>query len=941
MSSYGGFITVQLYDNSTFKVRIGNIAASTGQVAKEGVFHASNVTNIILGIGQSVNMVKRGHEDAKLLMLFSTKSYETFSVTSDDSSLNGRYYGNKDDNNFISVQGHYQRGETSDECAYTPLDQDSEHLQVRLERYYYELYGKRGSDSFHTGPQSSFLNGGEDADTYIFQKYSGSSVIYNFAADQIEDLIHLNVSHHAVQCSRKGNHLNITYCRTHHIQVLNWYSTSKSYQHLTIVTNDGFELKPFDHGFNDDRTYNVVCMPIAIDKSSAVGPQIVDLRIPGMNRVSRVVGSNYSDRFYGNDKANYMIGGHGDDYMAGRNGEDMYVIREDEGMDIIDTKSDDNKTDTIMFLIPYSRIVVTQSRSTDIVMYDKDGRNSRVKLLHLDTSDSPAHEVLITSLDHVLFKIGIHSQSDEIAKKPFLLDFSNSTQGISVNLYQTDSEGALNISTEDADDIVTIKDSRFNDTLVGNRKSNFLSCPGGDDYLEGRENSDQYIIDHGCEVARIFNFDENNRTDLLVVKRPFEYIIILPDSSDDLKMSIHGTSIVIVNWFISQSYQHLILKTSDGVTAMLPPTKEAAVGITSPIALEMSVHNEDCMEQGRRSVVLNGTWSNVNKFKATSHRCNYRVTGNDENNYIDPGPGNEASYQRLEGKNGSDTYIINYGYGLFNEIDNFAEDNRQDILKFGTHFENFHTIVRDDDLILTGKDKNGTIEARILDFFQGEQYQHLVVESSDGVRALLHEDGYPYYTVFSIDRSHYPHSQHVDAQDGPLRESVVVIGSESHSNIIYGSNSTKEINGGEQNDILFGKAPNILIRGHDGDDTVDGGNGGCLVSGGSGDDDLHCGEGNDVFYGGDGADLINGSLGSDTVVFSGDGYLRIGVIVNLTEGKGYGADAEGDQYIDIENIVGSEYSDTLVGTDGDNTIEGFDGDDIIIPMNGNDVLDGD
>ena len=73
---------------------------------------------------------------------------------------------------------------------------------------------------------------------------------------------------------------------------------------------------------------------------------------------------------------------------------------------------------------------------------------------------------------------------------------------------------------------------------------------------------------------------------------------------------------------------------------------------------------------------------------------------------------------------------------------------------------------------------------------------------------------------------------------------------------------------------------------------------------------------------------------------AGDGYSRTGVFVNLTEGKGYGADAEGDQYIDIENIIGSEYSDTLVGTDGDNIIEGFNGDDIIIPMNGHDVLDG-
>ena len=122
MSSYGGFITVHLYDNSTFKVRVGNIATSTGQVAKEGVFHASNVTNIILGVGQSVNMIRHGYEDAKLWMLFTVQSYHTFDVTGDDSSLIGRYYGNKDNNNFISIEGHYQRGDTSDECAYTPLD---------------------------------------------------------------------------------------------------------------------------------------------------------------------------------------------------------------------------------------------------------------------------------------------------------------------------------------------------------------------------------------------------------------------------------------------------------------------------------------------------------------------------------------------------------------------------------------------------------------------------------------------------------------------------------------------------------------------------------------------------------------------------------------------------------------------------------------------------
>ena len=321
-----------------------------------------------------------------------------------------------------------------------------------------------------------------------------------------------------------------------------------------------------------------------------------------------------------------------------------------------------------------------------------------------------------------------------------------------------------------------------------------------------------------------------------MVKYPFKNITILPDSSDDLRLSVQGTSIIIVDWFVSASYRHLILKTSDGITAMLPPTKEGTV--SSPTAVEMEIFMENCTGEGRRSIVLDGIWSNVYKFKATSHRCNYKVIGNEKNNYIDPGPGNEESYQRLEGKNGSDTYVINYGYGLYNEIDNFAEDNRMDILKFGTYFENIHTLVKNNDLLLTAKTKNGSIGVRILGFFRGEQHQYLVMESSDGIRALLDGDQYPYYTPFYVDKSHISNSQLINASESPIR---TVTGSKSHSNVIYGSNGTTELSGGEQKDILVGKAPKVVIRGHGGDDTIDGGNGGCSVMGGSGDDDLRCG----------------------------------------------------------------------------------------------------
>ena len=402
MSSYGGFINVQSYDDSTFKVRVGNIATSTGQVAKEGIFYGSNVTNIVLGIGQSVNMIKRGHEDAKLFLVIPAGSYDTFKFAGDDSSLQGRYIGNSNDNKFISIQGNYTRVDSSDECAYQkPSDPNSS--EFRLQRYYYELYGEDGRDTFHLGPQSSFLMEGEGADTYIFKRYSGSSVIHNFAVDQIEDVLFLNLSHRVIQCSKVGYHLNITYCGTRHIQVRDWYK-SKSYQHLTISTRDGFAFRPFDKGFSDDFSQNVACMAIAIDKSSSARQQVIDLRMTDMNQVSRIVGSNYSDNIYGNDRANYIVGGPGNDYMAGGNGEDMYIIRE-EGMDIIDVKAEDNKIDTILFLIPYNRIAVRKLHSGDIFMYDTGRRNSRVRLKHLETSNIPSHEVLITSSDHVLFKI--------------------------------------------------------------------------------------------------------------------------------------------------------------------------------------------------------------------------------------------------------------------------------------------------------------------------------------------------------------------------------------------------------------------------------------------------------------------------------------------------------------------------------------------------------
>ena len=112
----------------------------------------------------------------------------------------------------------------------------------------------------------------------------------------------------------------------------------------------------------------------------------------------------------------------------------------------------------------------------------------------------------------------------------------------------------------------------------------------------------------------------------------------------------------------------------------------------------------------------------------------------------------------------------------------------------------------------------------------------------------------------------------------------------------------------------------------------------------SGDDSLYGRGGEDRLIGGAGADLLDGGGDIDTVDFGGTGGA---VIVDLAAGTGAGGQAAGDQYISIENVVGSTGNDNITGsTDnnlietnlGNDTVSAGDGADTIIGSFGNDSL---
>lgn len=134
--------------------------------------------------------------------------------------------------------------------------------------------------------------------------------------------------------------------------------------------------------------------------------------------------------------------------------------------------------------------------------------------------------------------------------------------------------------------------------------------------------------------------------------------------------------------------------------------------------------------------------------------------------------------------------------------------------------------------------------------------------------------------------------------------------------------------GSQFNDSLVGSAAANVFSGAAGNDTLDGA---------AGNDVLNGDAGNDVLHGGLGGDTLNGGLGIDTADYSD---AVAGVSVSLVSNTASGG-AGNDRLSAIENLLGSQFGDTLTGAASKNELTGGEGGDILSGEGGNDVLKGD
>ncbi|MAO93166.1 MAG: hypothetical protein CMM81_16705, partial [Rhodospirillales bacterium] len=194
----------------------------------------------------------------------------------------------------------------------------------------------------------------------------------------------------------------------------------------------------------------------------------------------------------------------------------------------------------------------------------------------------------------------------------------------------------------------------------------------------------------------------------------------------------------------------------------------------------------------------------------------------------------------------------------------------------------------------------------------------------------------------------------------------------------YGPSMADTIDGGAGSDTIFGGVGDDVIDGGTGDDVINGGTGADTIDGGAGsdtidysssdegviidfqngivsggdaegdsltgienitgsahDDTLTGDAGDNRIQGGAGADTLDGGAGNDTLDYSDSDEA---VTINFESGTVTGGDATGDQIANFENMLGSDFNDTLVGDDGDNRIDGGKGSDLLSGGDGADIF---
>ncbi len=501
------------------------------------------------------------------------------------------------------------------------------------------------------------------------------------------------------------------------------------------------------------------------------------------------------------------------------------------------------------------------------------------------------------------------------------------------------------------------------DVLSGRGGDDILVSRSGNDRLSGGDGRDRFVIKGidpgGQRRIRVTNGGRDGKTDTLFLDLDHSSLSHSRIVGDRLEIIARGLVLELGAWQYTGDTPVFEITTRDGftyevnrqgdlrVTAvdMTAWNGGADLDLTTGLDRDRQRRTEIYAQYGNAVFPIPHSPSGAGVVKADD-RAN-DLTGDGADTVFYAG-GSGQGIDRLRGGLGQDTYVLE-STGRY-RIDNIAGDGAVDQVVLKTAFNGIQALRDGNTLQLTASTQVASLVIEVVDYFSREAARHLVFKTSDGVWFTIAQEDLAVAdravvlkTIVGLDLSLSESDIAIDLErlEGYelARYAVTsLVGALSHRNRISAGALDSRISGGGSNDEIQGNVGKDIVDAGVGNDHVTGNGGDDTLFGGDGHDEIYGNQGNDILVGGYGEDLLDGGEGEDTLRFQGDRDNRTGVTVDLSAGRGLGADAQGDIYTNIEHVLGTAWEDVVTGNEKDNVLAGRGGDDQLIGNQGDDLL---
>jgi Ca2+-binding RTX toxin-like protein len=559
------------------------------------------------------------------------------------------------------------------------------------------------------------------------------------------------------------------------------------------------------------------------------------------------------------------------------------------------------------------------------------------------------------------------------------------------------------VSVDTLKSIENVTGTAGDDDIVGNEVANFLEGLDGDDILDGGLGNDTLVGDDGSDTASFASHNGLGRTGNITLgpNGGNGSAVYLNTSQQVVETDVLREMENIIgadgNETITGNEQDNVLDGGLGNDTLIGRDGNDTASFASHNGLSgrtgaITLGSSGADGSASYSVLVSGAPVTVESDvlrgieNVIGSRLNETITGNEQENVLDGGLGNDT----LIGGNGIDTAsfvshdIVTAEFGTITIGASGADGSAR---YFILNPVGGPLLVEADVLggmeNVTGSNQAETItgneQANVIDGRGGND----TIDGGFGNDKLIGGDGTDTVSFASHDSA--------TGQIGTISLPSVFligggIGAATYSIVVNGSSvvvesdlliSFENVSGSNQNETIMGNESGNVLDGRGGDDTLDGRQGNDTLNGGLGNDTLIGGVDDDTLNGGAGHNTVNGGTGNDTYVFtlgavdryfdeSGTDRVQIDSLTNLVRARQVGSDlvvqmTSGSFTVvnhfrgnPVENLVtpdgrsvtlatvltGGNGSGIISGGNGGETLDGRGGDDFLFAGNGSDRLIG-